>query len=419
MRLTSTRRLVPGLLLVLLATVVAPSRSDALTGLAWCESRTTVNGTKYVPIQGDFDNDGTTDIFWYSAGGDGPDSFWFFQERFSYTAKSVTINGDYRSILVGDFAGGPAQDLIFYGAGSRPDSLWISNGDMTFTKRSLSINGTKYRPVVLTDWWVDGKDDVLWYEPGSGPDTLWHFSDSGDGTRTRRSFSINGTYTVLKGLFNADLYDDLVFYGPGSAADTLWLVSPSGVVTRRSLSVNGNYLPQSFYRTGGLAGGFGQSGIYWLNLSGGADHIWRAANGTFHEVPTKRWSGTRTSTGSGIDLFWLGFNEVAIRARVSKDAYVLDNGTTNNIGRLNNELEVDFDPYVAISNNADFDGDRIVDILWYGRGSAIDAFWYGGECETGGASATATAASAAAPRPRASGPVPQAAGMVYGVGSEP
>lgn len=132
----------------------------------------------YQPISGDFNGDRNGDIFWYGPGNK-PDYIWFgrsnktFDTNRKIVADNVTqsITGTYTP-LSGDFNGDGTTDIFWYGVGKAPDFIWLGLRSGSFSNLNASVNGV-YRPIV-GDFNGDNKDDIFWYGVGGTADFIWY-----------------------------------------------------------------------------------------------------------------------------------------------------------------------------------------------------------------------------------------------------
>jgi hypothetical protein len=289
-----------------------------------------VGGT-YTPLVGDFDGNGVDDVFWY-APGTAADSVWFFDRAGRPTPKPFTVNGNYRPV-VGWFDENDADhitrsDIFWYGPGSQIDSLWSGRADRTFDNHPQTIGGdyqllvgafTPNNPGV--DGSTDGTLDIFFYQPGPTPDPLW--KGDGKGNFFPRTYNVNGTYRPFVGLFDGYGVDDIFWYAPGAAADSVWLADPnSGLLTPHATSVTGTYTP--------VTGPFRlpDEPIVW-HTDAGPDSIW------YPDGEPGTWSRT--------------------------------------IGPWSNtEFASPRTPIVG-----DFDGDHGNDILWFGPGALAEVAMWG------------------------------------------
>ncbi|QNH58181.1 SBBP repeat-containing protein [Limnospira indica] len=98
----------------------------------------------YIPIAGDFNGSGITDILWYAPGPD-PDFMWYFHADGSYGSRLFMINGYYIPIA-GDFNGSGITDILWYAPGPDPDFMWYFNQDGNYDGFQLTVDG-HYAPV--------------------------------------------------------------------------------------------------------------------------------------------------------------------------------------------------------------------------------------------------------------------------------
>ncbi len=142
--------------------------------------------TQFTPAAND-------DIMWWKAGTGGGSVWSFTGSTGAHTAVGAPIAGSPKPV-VGDFDGNGSADVFWYTAGSTPEALWRGNGAGHFTKSGFNIGGT-YTPVV-EDFTPerDGRSDIVWFTT-TGFDSLWEGTAAG-GFATS-SHPIAGTGTPL------------------------------------------------------------------------------------------------------------------------------------------------------------------------------------------------------------------------------
>jgi hypothetical protein len=190
----------------------------------------------YAPVVGDFDGNGTDDIFWYGTGL-AADSVWYF--RADRTHRSVAVTEDLITgvPLSGDFDGDGRDDVFFYGPGSASDDLWWSQGTSSWTVTHVSVSG-RYHPAVH-DATGDGRADITWFAPGPPGSSRWSFSTNRAHTSTSLPAKAS-TGTPYAGDFDGDGLEDVALIAPGSASDAVWYSTPLGADVR-SLTLTGSY----------------------------------------------------------------------------------------------------------------------------------------------------------------------------------
>ena len=187
---------------------------------------------------------------------------------FSPAPSSAQVPTDH-TVLAGNFAAGPRDELFYYAPGSEAEGLFVitMSGDapMIELRGEFTVNGT-YTPLV-GDFDGDGFDEILWYAPGSTQDYMWNFTSYT--TIQSRSYPVNGTYTPTVGDYTADGADDILWYAPGSQADYLWDYNTGGGYASHRQTINGVYKPVS-----GSVAQDATDDIFWYAPGTAADYIW-------------------------------------------------------------------------------------------------------------------------------------------------
>ena len=232
---------------------------------------------------------------------------------------SAQVPADH-TILAGNFAGGPRDEMFFYAPGPEAEGLFVitmvGDGPAIQLKGEFAVNGT-YTPLV-GDYDGDGFDEILWYAPGSTADFMWNFSSYT--TVHSTSYPVNGVYTPTVGDYTGDGVDDILWYAAGSRADYLWDYNQGGSFTSHRMTINGVYRP--------VSGSFGNDrtdDIFWYAPGPAADYV--------QDFPA----------GGG--------NPASIK-------HVVNGGT-----------------YLPFSADIFRDGPGNEDIFWYAPGASADGLW--------------------------------------------
>jgi len=184
---------------------------------------TNISGT-YVPVVGDFDADGRDDIFWYLAG-TGTDSIWWgsstVDEGASFAITNPVVNGSGYKPFAGDFNGNGTDDIFWYGPNTISDSIWYFSSTRGSYSIAAKTVGSDYDPFA-GDFDGDGKDDAMWYAQSSADYIWWgQATDSSFGGANQKAVSLDGYRAPFSGDFDGDGKDDLFPYRPASA-QTMW-----------------------------------------------------------------------------------------------------------------------------------------------------------------------------------------------------
>lgn len=239
-----------------------------------------------VPISGDFDGDGRTDVYWYQPG---PNPR--FQAELPYPANDqlwlAKPGGGWRKLgqgegryrvdtefaqdsaaipVVGDFDGKPGDELWWVQPGSGKDEKWSWNpGTSTFSRSSTSIAASGTSAPRVGDLDGNGRDDIVWYTPGSATASIW-WDGSSSAKQNLTVSAETRTYgrRPVVGDFDGNGHAEILWYGPRGRPSTLW----SGLhrsSTPRSATATG-LAPDRSHVYGALVGDFdddGKDDIYW------------------------------------------------------------------------------------------------------------------------------------------------------------
>jgi len=337
----------------------------------------TFGATPSIPLVGDFDGDGASDVFFYRAGS-APEQLVLgnaSRTSFAYaTGSSINVKGTYRP-LTGDFDGDGTSDIFWYAPGKASDTLWLANGGSGFTSYPMSVNGT-YKPFVGDFTSNDGHvaDDIFWYAPGSAADTIWR---GGNGAQfTSIPQKVTGVYTPIVGAFTPDPATggstdstlDVFWYAPGPTADTLWRGDGTGHFSPKAYNVGGTYKPFV-----GFFDGYGVQDIFWYS-SAGNDSVWLA------DPDTKAFTPHAATIGSGFtpitDEFTIPDEPILWWSPTGVDQFWLpegEPGTWDHSELSNNtDMGAGYRPLTG-----DFDGDGHNDIYWLRPGAGAERMFWG------------------------------------------
>jgi hypothetical protein len=339
------------------------------------------------------------------------------------SGSGVQVGGTYQP-LVGNFAGDPETDILWYAPGTTPDSLWLGTATHgSFTKMPMTINGS-YIPLV-GNFAGDSHDDILWYSPGTGADTLWTSVVDPAHPFASSTFTINGTYTPVV-LHNHPAFgapvgaadrttrrsadvnittpttlDTIVWSAPAPAADSYWAFSNTGH-TAHAIAISGSpqLLPISLDNDGSedlvaYSPGSGPDAIYRSNGSGGYVRSTISVNGTYTPVALDGQPGGQSilwfGRGSAADSLWVNVGgtltpQVTDAVSVSgpivtgdNAAYLYDASGVDQLyvqGLVYGSASADVGPG-ARPFTGDFDGSGTTDVFFYRPGSASDTVGYG------------------------------------------
>ena len=128
--------------------------------------------------------------------------------------------------VTGDYDGNGRTDILWYGAGPPPDTLWSTTGVGTFTASPRPQCQGTYTPIARRLRRRRLRPTSTGTPPAPPP------TSSGAGRRTglhaTQPPTVTGTYTPIAGDFDGDGATDIYWYAPGPATDRLWHRPPPG-----------------------------------------------------------------------------------------------------------------------------------------------------------------------------------------------
>lgn len=167
--------------------------------------RKQVSGT-YTPVAGDFDNNGCTDILWYSPSLSTHSLWWNDDGCAQFTSATVSIAPSLDSLASGDFNGDGFDDVVGADHGGSNSGVWYGSANRTFSKTAFALSAD-YQ-VAAGNFDGDQVDDFLlssttndWTVFGAPGGPVFH--------QIHTPFEGPATQTVT-GDFNNDGMDDIL-----------------------------------------------------------------------------------------------------------------------------------------------------------------------------------------------------------------
>jgi len=227
-------------------------------------------GGSPLPVPGDFDGDGRTDVLWHTPNASG-DVLWRGRPS-GFERSGLFAFGNRGAPVVGDFDGDGLDDILWYRRGSRRDRLTLGTPSGFARGPDVDIGG-RYRPA-SGDFDGDGHDDIFWYGPGDGAEVLWRGRASG--FTTESVHGRGGDYDPVSGDFDGDGHDDILWFDAGQRRDQVWLGTGTGFTVGGEQSISGSYDPVS-----GDFDGDGYADIFWHHPGDGHNIVWHGSAGGF------------------------------------------------------------------------------------------------------------------------------------------
>ncbi|WP_421121090.1 hypothetical protein ACE2AJ_07430 [Aquihabitans daechungensis] len=353
-----TRRMVALALAALLATTqlaCKPPTEDEL----WQFHALKVSG-EFVPLRGDFDGDGTSDVLWYGRG-ELPDAVWFGRVgkrgATSFIRRDLRIDGHYTP-QVADIVGDERDEVLWISPSPSSALRYWDFDASTKAHRARIIYSVPNhdRAVVLADRRGPGHKDDLWLGGGR-----LRFADDGSGAITAIPMAVSSAYQMIIGDWNGDGLEDILWYAPGRANDYRWDLYDDGTYRSTRVTANGPYVPVVVSRQGG-------DDIFWWASGEARDALWGGGGDAFRSIPIPQLGIVGRVHRTFVDA-------VVIAVPGGRD--VLFTVGSDDVGEFYNLAHPARDKtseQVPIAG--DYDGDHRLDLLWYGAGTRGDELWY-------------------------------------------
>jgi hypothetical protein len=232
-----------------------------------------IAGTGYVPISGDFDNDGRADILWYWAGDTTARIWWGRADRTFDIDNRVGFfpATSYTNVFAGDFDNNGYDDIFMYKAGGGGDYVRFASSGRTFGSAvSHPVNNTLIPIVGNFD--NSSGDDIFWYSTATAAVNRWYSLGSQTSFNVLNGYAVDpgGPFEPIVGNFDGSLGDDIFWYVAGASQDRLWYsVGGTSFSKVNAENVSSTYAPIS-----GDFDGDGHGDIYWDSAGSTVDFIW-------------------------------------------------------------------------------------------------------------------------------------------------
>ena len=284
--------------------------------LSFAREKKPVSTRTFIPVVGDFDGDGTDDIFWYQPGTD-LDAMWFSNGDRTWAADTSFAAEEVAVPVAGDFDGNGVTDILWYVPRSPTHSIWwFSASTKGYVLRTIEMTPGVLRSYIPVVGKFDGTpgDDILWYDPVGGTTFLW-LSDGGSKSFHLKlaNYSTPGlNYTPFAGDFNGDGKTDVFWYAKGPTTDKVWWAVGNAYfdsTDSAGIQVQGTYSPIV-----GDFNGDGYSDILWDAVGHTTDFLWTgSSSGDFEKTTATAYDAFTPIAGkfdrnNTTDIFWYNSN---------------------------------------------------------------------------------------------------------------
>ena len=298
-----------------------------------------------LPVTGDFNGDGKTDVLDYAAGSR-PDHLWYGTANGFRAGATVSINGLYFP-FVGDFNGDGRDDVLWFSLlPGGETSVWYGSGGSKPFVAGPALDAPQFIPQSgddgdmyipgIGDFDGDGKADIGWLDEGidlpgmhaKNASIIWYGRANGfhvasatvptppcvsidnEAAKADDVVGITITISVCSAMvadFNGDGKADLLFYRSGSGADALEYSTGTGFHAGPAISVSGLYE----FPFGGDFNGDGKGDVFWYapgpgtttsgtarRVASGPASVWKSTAPTSRSAATSMATARPTSSGT-------------------------------------------------------------------------------------------------------------------------
>jgi Calpain family cysteine protease/FG-GAP-like repeat len=238
-----------------------------------------VNSGWQVQGTGDFDGNGSSDVFWRNTTS-GQTYIWNMNgttvasQGFS---QQVDINSGWQVQGTGDFNGDGRSDIFWRNTTSGQTYVWNMNGT------TVASQGYSQLVDVNSGWQVqgtgdfngDGRSDIFWRNTTSGQTYVWNMNGM---TVASQGYSqlvdVNSGWQFQgTGDFNGDGSSDVFWRNTNSGQTYIWNMNGATVASQgysQQVDINSSWQVQGI----GDFNGDGCSDIFWRNATSGQTQVW-------------------------------------------------------------------------------------------------------------------------------------------------
>jgi hypothetical protein len=191
--------------------------------------------------QGDFNNDGKTDILWRHDIA-GLNVVWYMNGTTFLSCEYVypTIpDPSWKIAGVEDFNGDNQSDILWWNTATGGVIVWLMNGSNLVSWQWIAESATdlNWKIVGVGDFNVDGKPDILWRNAAGGENLVWFMNGvSMQGSAAITAESDANWKIVGVRDFNGDGNADILWRHAVSGSTRIWVMSGTDVVSTRQVT---------------------------------------------------------------------------------------------------------------------------------------------------------------------------------------
>jgi lipopolysaccharide/colanic/teichoic acid biosynthesis glycosyltransferase len=262
----------------------------------------------------DFNNDGTSDIFWRD-NATGANALWLMDGN--NVIETLPINQlsdtNWTVAAVYDFNADNSPDIFWRHKVSGANAVWYMNGAEFVSATGMNtLTDTNWQMVGMADFDQDGTSDIFWRHAISGANVAWFMAGT--------SFSgaaglqqVSDSNWEIKGLhdFNRDGMTDILWRHGATGSNAIWYMNGTSIASGAAV----NQVSEPDWQIVGTHD-FNHDGyidLLWRNASSGANALWLmeehalAAAISLSQVSDTDWHVVAINDVNGDthpDIFW-------------------------------------------------------------------------------------------------------------------
>jgi hypothetical protein len=225
---------------------------------------------------GDYNADGTNDVFWFNAGNTDADVWKIANGNWAGSVDIGTHPPGFTPSGTGDFNHDGTSDVLWVNPATNDTDIWLLSNGHWAGSTTIGSHPAGYQIAGVGDFNHDGTSDVVWFNPSNNDVDVWlvqngHWAGSVDVGTHPAGYQIAGT-----GDFNHDGTSDVLWVNPATNDTDIWLLSNGHWAGSTTIGAH----PAGYQIAG--TGDFNQDGtsdVVWYNPTNNDIDVWLVNNG--------------------------------------------------------------------------------------------------------------------------------------------
>jgi FG-GAP-like repeat len=233
----------------------------------------------FSPQAGDFNGDGTTDLFvWDGANTD----VWLYQNdqvASIIPGPDALAGAGWRPLTAADYDGDGDSDVFWHNVNTDANLIWrFEDGEfVSQTNLPATLPQWQLSPLGSGDFNGDGTYDVLWHNVATNDNVIWLLNDAQFVSQTTLPDTVPAWTLFGTGDFNGDNTSDLLWHNVVTNDNVVWQINDGQFVMQSNLP---DTLPAWRPEIGNFDAD-ATSEIFWNNPASDTNVIWEIDNLNF------------------------------------------------------------------------------------------------------------------------------------------